>query len=591
MSKVEKTINTIKGYFLSNYVITVGLSGKDSACVAHCAVEALKAAKQEQPDCRGILYLVTTNTTIDNFEVHKFVLKLHAAARDYAKEYDLPIITKEIKPQLMNRMWTQTVGRGKLLRTMQTASRGRDCTQDWKIEPMKQFIKELEKTYQTDKILSMSGTRDSESAIRAINIASRGESIDLIVKTDLGNALAPIKNWVLNDVWGLIGQIEDDAIESFIDIHAAELRKHYSAGNGGTCDIFSGNNKANDKACTARFGCVISLVKDDKSLEGQVKTQPDTYGYMEPFIHLRRFMIDTLFDLERSRSLTGREVLNQEWVKVGYNQYSLDYRKELLRYILTIDANEREVALANGIEPRFEMIGYDGLLAIQYMWAREGNELVPAEAIKIWHDVHTFGKRYAIPDTSPVEFANRSLNFGSLNFIAGSERHEYRYVNFKELAEDFPTDFHGLAACYAEQKYFKCHRVLLDGKMQYVTPFRETKRNTIDPQLAEQYINETYFDLQAEGIFDKANEVCPTFIIKDILYNEVLTIRKGGMNRLHQDLKRAQIYNSITMTKAWGSSSLVDSILLAKSITEAEYLERIAADNVVQDDFQMALGF
>lgn len=102
----------------------------------------------------------------------------------------------------------------------------------------KGILSSLAKTHQTDKVISISGTRDAESAARAKNIAKRGESIDVIVQTDLGLALAPIKDWSTNDVWSLIGQIEDDVIESFIDIHAAGLRKHYSAGNGGTCDIY-----------------------------------------------------------------------------------------------------------------------------------------------------------------------------------------------------------------------------------------------------------------------------------------------------------------------------------------------------------------
>lgn len=593
MNKVEQTISTLKSLFKQNYILSSGLSGKDSAVVTHCAVEALKQAKEEDPSCLGELYIVTTNTSIDNFEVHNFIMTLHEAAREFAAEHDLPIYTKELKPKLFNLPMVEYIGRGKLLRTMQTASRGRDCTIDWKINPVKQYLSELSETYQTEKIVSISGTRDAESVARANNIAKRGESIDVLARTELGLTLAPIKDWSISDVWALIGQIEDDMIDSFIGEHAKGLRKHYSAGNGGTCDIYFGNNKSNDKSCGARFGCFLcSLVKDDKSLENQIDSSPDTYGYMSSLIDLRRFMNDTLFDMERSRSLLGREVKEGSWVKVGYNQYSLSYRKELLRYVLTIDAVERESALAIGIQPRFELVGYKELIAIQFSWAREGSEVLPAEAITIWHDVHTYGKRYSIPNTSDVQFKPLTLSYGALNFVAGDARMDYRYFNIDEAAQSFDSKFHGLEADPAERKFFKCHQVMLDGQLKMVAPFREGKRNEVDAELAEQYINEVYFDLIDEGIlFNEYADVCPTFIVKDLLFNEVVLIRKGGMNRLHQDLKRAQLYSAISSAKRAGDAGVVESIVLANSITELDFHARIGASNDDAGDFQMALSF
>lgn len=592
MSKVEKTINTLKALFLENYVINQGLSGKDSAALSHCVVEALKQAYDENPNCRGVLHISTTNTSIDNFEVHNFIMKLHKAAREYGEEFNIPIITKEIKPQLFSLPIFDYVGKGKLLRTMQTASRGRDCTIDWKITPAKQYLRELSEHYQTDKILSISGTRSDESAIRAKNIELRNESINVIAKTELGLTLAPLKDWTLNDVWGLIGRIENDEIESYIDIHASELRRHYSSGNGGTCDIYNNGSNSNNKSCGSRFGCTLcSLISDDKSLANQILTQPDTYGYMSPFVALRKYLNDTLFDMELSRSLLGRDVKCNSWVKVGYNQYSLDYRKGLLRYVLTMDANEQMEAEKLGIAPRFQLVDYTLLIAIQFAWAKEGTELTPAEAIQIWHEIHTHGKRYAIPETSSVPFERRELNYGKLNFISGAERHEYRYVDLDALSEQFCANPLGLEADNVELGIFPCQQTMLDGSMKMVAPFKQSKRNTVDPALAEQYVTDAFFDLEANGILDPENNVCPTFIIKDLLFNDVITIRKGGMNRLHQDLKRAQVYSAITTTLRSGCSSLVESVVLAKSVTEGEFLTITAATNDECDDIQMALNF
>jgi DNA sulfur modification protein DndC len=593
MGKVTKTINTLKNLFNEGWIFSVGLSGKDSSCVAHCAVEALKQAKEENPTCTGILYLATTDTTIDNFEVKNFILKLHQAAQDYAAEYDLPIFTQELQPKLFDMPLVEYIGRGKLLRTARTSVRGRDCSIDWKVKPAQKFLKSLQEKYQTDKILSLSGTRDQESVSRAKNIAKRGETIDAIVKTDLGWSLAPIKDWSLNDVWALLGQIEEDSIESFIDIYAKELRNIYGAGNGGTCDIYFGNTKSNDKGCGSRFGCTLCSIggDKDKSLENQISTDEATYGYMKPLTKLRKFMNDTLFDMERSRSLLGRDIKHGSWIKIGYNQYSLEYRKELLRYVLTMDANEYMAAKALGIAPRFELINYEKMCAIQYNWAREGGELKPAEAISIWHEVHTYGKRFSIPETSPIPFEAKELNFSKLNFISGCERMVYRYANLESLYSQFDASPRGLRADKTELEVFNCRQAIIDGEMTMITPFTESKTNSIDAESAEAYINESYFYLEEEGILDPKNEVCPSVIIKDMLVNQVITIRKGGMNRLHQDLVRAQMYNFIVMAKAWGSSSIVDSVILARSVTEAEFEQEVSMANNDQVELQMVMGF
>lgn len=129
------------------------------------------------------------------------------------------------------------------------------------------------------------------------------------------------------------------------------------------------------------------------------------------------------------------------------------------------------------------------------------------------------------------------------------------------------------------------------ARLHQVAPFKQSKRNTVDPVLAEQYVTDAFFDLEANGILDPENNVCPTFIIKDLLFNDVITIRKGGMNRLHQDLKRAQVYSAITTALRSGCSSLVESVVLAKSVTEGEFLTITAASNDECDDIQMALNF
>lgn len=107
----------------------------------------------------------------------------------------------------------------------------------------------------------------------------------------------------------------------------------------------AGNNANNSKACGARFGCVLcSIVDEDKSLEAQINIAPQTYGYMEGGVRLRKFMRNTLFDFGLSRSNLGKHVDKDGFVALKAHDFSLDYRKSLLRYVLTIDALEQNRA-------------------------------------------------------------------------------------------------------------------------------------------------------------------------------------------------------------------------------------------------------
>lgn len=124
--KYSLSVERAKKAFLSKSLISLGLSGKDSACALICAVEGLKQAKEIDQSV-GPLYVVTTNTTLDNMVLHDYMLTLHDDVKAYGLEHDLPIYTKELRPTLSNNPMVEIVGRGKLLRTPETSSRGRDC--------------------------------------------------------------------------------------------------------------------------------------------------------------------------------------------------------------------------------------------------------------------------------------------------------------------------------------------------------------------------------------------------------------------------------------------------------------------------------
>ena len=107
--KLATTISTLKSKFLDGWIISLGLSGKDSFAVAHCAIEALKLAREERSDA-GPLYINTVDTTIDNFEVMNFIRQCHNEINLYAAEQQLrPSYFSRL---LINAQWCNTLAAG-----------------------------------------------------------------------------------------------------------------------------------------------------------------------------------------------------------------------------------------------------------------------------------------------------------------------------------------------------------------------------------------------------------------------------------------------------------------------------------------------
>ena len=91
-------------------------------------------------------------------------------------------------------------------------------------------------------------------------------------------------------------------------------------------------------------------------------------SYMRGLNNLRNFLSNTRWDMER-RSWLGRTI-KDGYVRVAPDAYSPAMMEELLRYALTIDAEERIAANAAGLSlPRFQLVSVERLFAIDAMWS------------------------------------------------------------------------------------------------------------------------------------------------------------------------------------------------------------------------------
>ncbi len=381
----------------------------------------------------------------------------------------------------------------------------------------------------------------------------------------MGFAMAPIKDWDVKDVWGLLGAAENGLVQTFSE-DFSETRKHYAAGNGGTCDIFAGENLGANKGCGSRFGCVTcSMVKRDKSLESQIKSSPERYGYMQPFVLLRKYLNDTLFNMAH-RALIGRLPNSDGFLKIGFNHYSLKFRQNLLRYILTMDIEEAEKAPD---EPRFKLIGYKELVVIQYHWAREGGEERSGMALEIWHDVYTHQKRYSIPDTEYIN--NRPSTI------------KYRWLDVKGLVDSScpGAGLNDPILDSLDSRHLTA-RFIKDGVAQRVVRYTEAQGLEVDSNQAQWLIEEVYHEMVENGNREIS---CPTNMLKHLLYLGALKIHKGSIARLHIEAMNAQALHYLRYERRVN----VDAAAWHESVTEEEMANIITNRRGLVDERQLVL--
>lgn len=219
----------------------------------------------------------------------------------------------------------------------------------------------------------------------------------------LEHRLSPIAWWSQEDVWVYLSDLTSGRRTSYTD--AKDLWDVYSDGGNSSCAIVSDDlMKANAKACGARFGCALCCaVGRDKSLEAMLESD-EKYQYMVPLNRIQRFLVDTQYDMNR-RYWLGRTIHDDGYIAIAPDSYSPAMQRDLLAYALTADRNEKAAAARLGINPRFELVTLQQLIAIDAIWSMQGHQPRQFEAIHIWEAVYEKGRSFTPPviDTSKFD--------------------------------------------------------------------------------------------------------------------------------------------------------------------------------------------
>lgn len=390
--KIAKAKAILKWLMSSHRTAFSTSFGKDSSTTLGLAMTAAAELVREGRPVQPFVVL-TCDTKVENPLITQLARGELIKVRAWIERFGLPGSAHVATPSLANEFAVSILG-GRALPSM--AGHKRDCTVSWKTEPLSRLRKRLlgKNKLATGKfVVSVTGVRRAESAVRAGNLAKRAESSDQLVQTNAdGNvAIAPIIEWSYDDVFTYLGMCSNGLEETYSDFkRVIEIYREAT----GECVIAGSDSNRPASACGSRTGCYTCLaVKNDRSMDQMV--QEPHNAFMRPLAAFRRFLANTFHDLSR-RTWVGRTIDANGYIRFAVDGYNPSTLQELLRYALTIDINERDASARLGIAPRFQIVSMEALLAVSAHWSLQGFAL-PYTALKIYRDIER-GARYPVPD-------------------------------------------------------------------------------------------------------------------------------------------------------------------------------------------------
>lgn len=300
----------------------IGYSGgKDSTTVVQLAFMMLE--RLSPCDRNKDIYVVSSDTLIENPIVLGFLKQNSALINNGAKAKNLPLYTYLIHPDYNNTYWTNVIGKG--LPTP-TSIRFRWCTERLKIKPSNKFIEE--KVKENGEVVVLLGVRKSESIARGIRIKNREIDGYLLTPHEtLNNTYVynPIVDLSTNDVWDIL--LDNNGITPW-GTSNNDLHSLYLGADGGECPFTVTNDKETPSCGNSRFGCwICTVVNEDKSLTGFIENGET---YLQPLLDFRTWIL----------SIRNKHEFRMQYRRDGNHYYKKIYLNKLpLLNNLTIDPN------------------------------------------------------------------------------------------------------------------------------------------------------------------------------------------------------------------------------------------------------------
>jgi len=263
----------LKKYYLNDKrSFCVAFSGgKDSTAVLFLVIKMLEELIEENELPTKTIYIINSNTLAELPPVLKHLKQTLEKIEIYAKNNHLPIIVKEVFPEIKNTLNVQLLGVG----MPPPSSSLRWCTDKLKVMPIDSTLKSI---FTDGAFISVIGTRSDESTDRANRMERatlKGTNLKLNNRYPKASNLMPIEDWSTKDVWEYLLKQNNDLVN--IDF-LWKLYSDASNKDASECTFTGAGGKHIEEGklgCgTSRFGCwQCYMVRDkDKSLDGLMQS-------------------------------------------------------------------------------------------------------------------------------------------------------------------------------------------------------------------------------------------------------------------------------------------------------------------------------
>lgn len=299
-------------------------AGKDSSSVLELVFQMLLSLPKEKR--HKTVHVLMSNTLVETEMMSRFMFKSMEYVNRAAKEFELPIKGKIVSPDLKDRFYYNTLGRGLLV--ISPKARGRWCSHRLKIKPTMARIRsiidsspqvgDIELSYlqdgqismfeeDTTRVVQLLGTRLDESAARAASIRFH-EIRDTkfsrhSVFTNEVLCYAPLKYFTNDEIWLTLPDRFAWGIE------ASEMEVQYGKGFFLECGLQDGGEEKQACGMGSRSGCVVCPamgLNRDKMLEGLIS---EGHTQLIPMYEWKRQLIEMRNDVRY------REFERRQWRK------------------------------------------------------------------------------------------------------------------------------------------------------------------------------------------------------------------------------------------------------------------------------------
>lgn len=336
----------------------IGYSGgKDSTTALQLIWYALAELPEEKR--KYPVYVISSDTLVETPVIVNYITGTLERLEATAREQKMPFQTDIVRPKTDDTFWVNLIGRG----YPAPYTRFRWCTDRMKIRPANEFV--LDRVAEHGEVIMVLGVRKGESATRdqVLSLHSIQNSL-LLRHSTLPNAFvyAPIVDFSLNDVWFYLLNVP-----SPWNNDNKELITLYRNTNAqGECPLVV--DETTPSCGNSRFGCwTCTVVTKDKAMEGLIYNGEE---WMEPLLEFRDFLAETQDparkpEIREHRRRNGQiTILND---KLVHGPYTLDFCKELLERLLTIQQQVRK----EGPDPNIKLITDSELEEIRKIWRTE----------------------------------------------------------------------------------------------------------------------------------------------------------------------------------------------------------------------------